>query len=497
VRTDFLGAAYASRSLPLACQTLVNLIFEPAPPGSAYEGMFYGTPGLKLWATLGTGPIRGMDKAGGYLWVVTGTALYRVSPSGAVTTVTNIPGTGRCHVIHNDTQLIVMHAVGWTVVTLSTLAVATPANAPLTAQGTYQDAYAVFPNANGTYGWSAIGNAGSIDPLDFASAEAQPDPIIAVLSDHRELWLFGDETTEIAQTSGSADLVFTRTAMMEHGCAAKYSPAKADNTVFWVGRDANGQGVVFRADGYTPSRISTFALESAMAGYTISEAWGYCYQQGGHTFYVLTFPEATWFFDVATNRWTQWAYKEPVSGDLKRHRGNAYAFFAGLHLVGDWENGRIYQLDLDTFTDNGVRILRERTWAVIEAGGPLIRHDRLELMGEAGVGIPGRVPGTVTLRDENDQPVLDELGYPLLDESDVDIADPGADPVVRLDWTDDGSRTWSNPRELRIGRLGEFRRRAITRRLGRSRSRVYRLRTDEPVRIAWYGVTLDANVGNR
>ena len=371
---------------------------------------------------------------------------------------------------HNDTQLAVMHEEGWHVVTLSTLGIGAVPGAPTTAQGTYQDSYIVFPNTNGTYGWTAIDNAQSLDALNFASAEAQPDPVIAVLSDHRELWLFGVTTTEIAQTSGDADLAFTRTAMLEYGCCAKYSPAKSDETVFWLGRNENGQGIVFIAQGYSPSRISTHALENAMAGYgDLSTAWGYCYQQNGHTFYVLTFPgHATWAFDASSRRWTQLPYRNTTTGAMEQHRGNAYMFLGGKHIVGDYENGNLYQLDLDTYTDNGAPIERERAWAVIQNEGKWLRHDRLEVFAEMGVGLDGMTPPT-----------------------------PGADPTWFLDWSDDGCRTWSSGRQLSIGLLGNFRNRAFTRRLGLSRNRVYRLRTSAPVKLSIYGVDLDATASGK
>lgn len=466
--TNFLGAAYESRSLPLAGQTLVNLFFEPAPPGSAEEGMYYGAPGLSMWAEVGSGPIRGELTASGYGWVVTGDELYRVSPSGATMLVGEVPGEGRVCLVNNDTQIVVMHSGGWHVVTIADLAYGAVPNAPTTAQGTYQDSYIVFPNANGTYGWTDIGNAQSLDALNFASAEAQPDPIIAVLSDHRELWLFGETTTEIAQTSGDSDLVFTRTAMLEHGCAAKHTPAKSDNTVFWLGRDPNGRGVVFRADGYSPARISTYALETHIAGYgDISDAWGYCYQQNGHTFYVLTFPgRATWAYDAGTKRWTRLAYRNTSTGELEQHRGNAYMFLGGQHIVGDYETGKLYELDLDAYTDDGDPIYRERAWSVISDNGNFIKHHRLELMGEMGVGLDG-------------SPTI------------------GADPKWSLDWSDDGCRTYGNKRDLHMGRIGEFDNRSVARRLGLSRRRVYRISTAEPVKVAVYGAALQATVMRR
>jgi hypothetical protein len=432
--------------------------------------MFYNAPGCKLWATVGTGPIRGEHYAGGYGWVVSGSTLYRVATDGTTTTVGTIPGTGRVCMVHNDTQLAVMHSAGWEAVTLSTLSIGSVSGAPTTAQGTFQDSYVAFPLENGTYGWTAIDNLQSIDPLDFASAEAQPDPIVAVLSDHRELWLFGEATTEIAQTSGDADLVFTRTAIMEYGCIAKYSPAKSDNTVLWLGRNEDGDGTVFRADGYSPSRISTHALENAMRGYgDLSQAWGYCYQQNGHTFYVLTFPGyATWSFDLSCQRWTQLTYLNTTTGNREQHRGNAYMFLGGKHIVGDYVNGNLYQLDLDTYTDNGNPIERERAWAVISNNGKWLRHNTLQLFAEMGVGLDGITSPT-----------------------------PGADPKWTLDWSDDGCRTWSNARQIALGLIGAFRNRGFLRRLGLSRYRVYRLRTSEPVKLSVYGVDLDATASSR
>lgn len=432
--------------------------------------MFYNTPGCKPWITVGTGPIRGEHYAANYGWVVSGAALYRIAPAGTITYVGAIPGSGRVHMEHNDTQLAVMHSAGWEVVTIATLGIGSVADAPTTAQGTYQDSYVVFPNTNGTYGWTAIDDAQSLDALNFASAEAQPDPIVSVLSDHRELWLFGETTTEIAQTSGDADLVFTRTAILEYGCCAKYSPAKSDETIFWLGRNEDGQGTVFRAEGYSPSRISTHALENAIAGYgDISTAHGYCYQQNGHTVYVLTFPDyATWAFDASNQRWTQLSYRNTVTGEREQHRGNAYMFLGGKHIVGDYETGALYQLDLDTYTDNGNPIERERAWAVIQNEGKWLRHNKLQLFGEMGVGLDGITSPT-----------------------------PGADPQWALDWSDDGCRTWSSVRQIAMGLLGAFRNRGFVRRLGLSRARVYRLRTADPVKISIYGAELDATASDR
>jgi hypothetical protein len=357
-----------------------------------------------------------------------------------------------------------MHSAGWRAVTLATNAIADVAGAPTTAQGTVHDNYIVFPLENGTFGWTDVGNAIAIDALSFASDEGQPDPTVAVKSTSGQVWNFGTETLEIRSTTSDSDAPFARVAIVDYGTAAKHSPACTDNTVFFLGRNAKGQGCVYRAEGYTPSRISTFALEDAIEGYTIDDAYGECFQLGGHSFYLLTFPEASWLYDISNGRWTQWAYRNPLTGDLERHRANTVTFHAGETYVGDYASGKVYRLDLDTYTDNGDLIYRERTFAVIEAENRWVRHVRLELLAEMGVGL-------------NDG--------------------QGSDPIVLLRWSDPGGLVWSNDRELHIGRIGKFRNRAETKRLGLSRNRVYQLRMTDPVKVAWYGVNLDANVGTR
>lgn len=141
-----------------------------------------------------------------------------------------------------------------------------------------------------------------------------------------------------------------------------------------------------------------------------------------------------------------------MTGAREQHRAGCYLYLNGTHYVGDYANGNLYALDLDTFTDNGALIERERAWSVIESENRWIRHNRLELICEMGVGLNGAtLPGTILVLDENGAPILDEIGYPVRDEADPDLPSPGGDPRWLLDWSDDGCHTWSNTRDLYIG----------------------------------------------
>jgi hypothetical protein len=237
-----------------------------------------------------------------------------------------------------------------------------------------------------------------------------------------------------------------------------------DNGLFWLGKDARGQGVVYRANGYTGQRISTHAVEWQIQQYgNLSDAIGYTYQQDGHSFYVLIFPSAntTWVYDVATQAWHERAGW--VNGEFTRHRSNCQVFFNSKVVVGDYEDGRIYAFDLDYYQDDDQIQRWYRTWRALPTGANNLKrtaHHSLQIDLESGVGI--------------------NLGQ-------------GDDPQVMLRWSDDGGHTWSNEHWAPIGKIGEYYRRVFFRRLGMTlklRDRVYELSMTDPVKTAIMGAEL-------
>lgn len=468
-KSAFLGAAYSLRSLPLSAQTAINIYVEPNEAGQGEPGGFYGTPGLDRITTFATNGHRASIVAGGALYVVVGNTVYKRTAAGVETTIGTLPNsTGPVRMAENGLQVGIAHPDGWHVVTLATGVMAAVTGAPALSDISFIDNYGVGANANGTYSWTALADFTSVDALSFASAEGAPDRIVRTLADHRELWLFGTSTVEVAVVVSDPDLPFQRTAFIEQGIWAPASAAKEDNSVFWLGRNEKGQGIVYRAQGYVPQRVSTFAIEQAIQTYASPElATAYTYQQDGHHFYVLNFAEATWALDINTGLWHQRAYRNTATGELGRHRAETHALFNGQHVVGDCADGRLYALDLDTFTDDGAPIYRERTWAQLESENKWIRHNRGELIAEMGVGLDGAPSGD------------------------------GADPQVWLQWSDDGGRNWGNSHNRSLGRLGQFRARAEWRRLGRSRARYYRLWTSAAVRIGWRAFNLDMEVASK
>jgi hypothetical protein len=380
----------------------------------------------------------------------------------------------------------------------------------------------------------------SVDPLDFASAEGSPDGLVSLTVSNREIWLFGTNSTEVWYDAGTADFPLQRIqgASNELGCTAPYSVAKMDNTVFWLGADARGRGMVYRANGYVGQRISTHAVEWHIQQYgNLSDAIGYTYQQDGHSFYVLIFPQAntTWVYDLATQAWHERAGWD--NGEFTRHRSNCQMAFNNEIVVGDFENGNIYAFDLDVYADNGDIQRWLRSWRALPPGqNTLLRttHHSLQLDCETGVGL-AQYPaydaedliaenGDLLIAEYVQNDITTESGEELTTEAgdgfeliadtpDYPIpfvppmyltttsypAAPGYNPQVMMRWSDDGGHTWSNEHWTSIGLIGNYGKRAFWRRLGMTlkiRDRVYEVSGTDAVKIAIMGAELRASLTN-
>ena len=78
-KSPILGSAYVARSVNAADNRMVNLFPEIIPEGGKEPAFLSRAPGLRLLATVGDGPVRGLWPFGVNLYVVSGTKLYKRS----------------------------------------------------------------------------------------------------------------------------------------------------------------------------------------------------------------------------------------------------------------------------------------------------------------------------------------------------------------------------------------------------------------------------------
>lgn len=320
----------------------------------------------------------------------------------------------------------------------------------------YVDGYFVWSQADSAQFFICnLYNGTVIDALDFATAESDPSKLRRVIVSHRELVLLKDNRIEVWANTGAFPFPFERIpgAVIERGTAAGMSAAVLDSSVFWLGDDR----IVYRSQGYQPVRISEHWLEEAIRTGDVSDAYGMTYTQGGHAFYVLTFPtlDFTVVYDCATTKWHHRQSGTSLDKTIWRVRCIAKAFgkfFAGI------DNGHVCEIDMDHFLEAGQPIRRVGRTPPIFADGARVRMSEAELECELGVG---RTAGQ------------------------------GVNPKVMVRVSDDGGKSWGNERQASIGRTGETGTRALVRRLGSFRQRTLEFAISDPVKVALYGFRVE------
>lgn len=479
VYPGFIGPAYRSQSIAAAGDQLINLYPEILESKGASQAVFYGTPGLRRFLTFPTFPVRGSTSLPGassdYCYAVAGDTLYRVNGANDYTSLgTGLPralpgGTSPVSMQTNGEQVAIAIAGQLWVYANGTLAQIDPDVVPGAGLVSYCDGYFIV-NVPGTNKFfiSGLFDATSWAALDFGGKTGFPDLIVGQTCDHRELWLFGSRTTEIFWNSGNPNFPWERLQgpFIQSGLAAPMSLSRIDNTHFWLGQDERGSRMFWRADGYTPKRISTFAIEYALSTYErVDDAIAYSYQEKGHTDYVVSFPtvtsglnasSATWVYDASNELWHQRDYLDPQFALSQRVRGQNHCFAFGLHLVGDWENGNLYEQSTNIYTDDisnesQVRIRRLRRAPHLIKEHQRIFYPGLELHIQQGV-VPQDLQPSFSLRKSND-----------------------------------GGFTWSNYLTAQAGLVGEYRKRLLWRRLGNSRDTVFEVSSDDPMEHCWIG----------
>jgi hypothetical protein len=330
------------------------------------------------------------------------------------------------------------------------------------------DNYFVYNKPNSQL-WAASDLLSPItDPLSFASKDGSPDDLVSIIVDRREVYLLGEMSSEVWINSGAVPFPFTRIpgTSTQQGIAAQWSMSRMGNSFAYVSKNNRGEAMVVRMNGYFPERISTHAVETTLVNQNVSDAVAWTYQLEGHEVYVVSFPSVgenglTWAYDNTTGLWHKWLYRNNQN-QFERHRGNCCAFFNQQVLVGDYENGKIYQLSRNYYTDDGQPIRRIRRAPHLVSDLQRQYFHELQIQFQPGVGLS---------------------------------TGQGEDPQAMLRWSNDGGSTWSNEYWTSIGKQGKYQNRAIWRRLGWSRDKIFEVSISDPVKAVIVSANLKAEAG--
>lgn len=423
MRIPFIGGAYSGRSSSIDTQSLVNFYVEGDPKDTRTPKYAVPRGGLNQVMTIGSGQGRALYAFNdSLLFAIVGTGFYLINPVTYTATLkgTLATSTGRCIMIDNGAnnghQVMIVDGSGngyvydtnaGTFVQLTNATNGWPTGMSGKTTLTWQDGYGIFNQpGTGEFWWSLAYGFNTIPGLNFATAEASPDNLVAVISDGTKLFLYGYRTTEVWYDAGLQNQAFVRIpgAVFPVGIAGPYALCCVDNSIVFLGITPSGQARLFQQRGAgIPEAVSEVSLswnfttmlaQEQAAG---TDIFLLTFETQGHAFVVITFPTAnvTYVWDVFTREWSTWQTFNGTSQGA--WSPIAHAFFAGgasndkngLHFFLDLSGNLLSYSDSNT-TDNTQPITRIIQSPHLYGLNKRIRLGRLELMlGSATTGNQG------------------------------------------------------------------------------------------------------------
>lgn len=481
----WLYGSYSARSGASDAERTINMYLELVQSGSGKSrATLYGTPGLAPFIStidhttplvLPGGPCIGIYSTffndSDHVVAVSGSNLYEITEDGNYLFKFALSvGSDRIISFADNGRGTISIATGaalymFDVTTGVTILINTVNGAPIVASSTvFIDGYffALVAHDNKVFA-SDVDDPYTWVDLNYIIKDGASGQLVAIASDHLQLWVMSRLNGEIYYDAGKPPpgFPFSRIqgGFIQYGLASHVAMINMQDGLFWLGRTTGGQYVAYRNSGYSAIRISDHATESAWNDYgDVGTVYSSYYLQDGHEFFRLDFPTVdgglghTWVYDTATQVWHERLYWNSPMGQWEANPARFICFAWNMYIAADYRNGNIYIQSLDTLTDNGANIRRVRV------GSPLARtmnwnqFHEFQLDMQMGIGVP-------------------DTGQ-------------GADPIVILEFSDDGGYTWSNEIPCSIGREGNTKARAMWRRLGKSRDRVFRVTITDPIQIA-------------
>ena len=485
---EFCGGFYQALAPVMAADQAVNLYTETRQVAGSVKQMFmFGTPGMKLFATVATAGNRGWFSQDGRTFTVVGGTLYEVNVELVTTTsrgsITDdglpvffasngaggdeigIVGAGELKVLDLVTNVL-------------SAAIALPFSNPVMI--TFLDGYGLINEEDTPIVWfSALEDLTTWDALDFFTRSNTSDNIIGIATVKDRVACLGSKTTTWYYDSGDADTPFVpypgttvQTGLLYPALLGSYN-----DELFFVAQSERGQIRVARMQDTQVQTISTPPIDRFLAGATtLADAELLIYYQDGHAFVTVTAPSAqqdlqSACYDITEGLWHFRAGFDSTTGKYTRWRARGSAVEGRQVFVGDYANGNLYTLDLETYADDltssTTTILKaERATPYASAIPQWLFIHSIQLLAQAGVGLSG--------------------------------SGQGSDPMVQLEISRDGAQTWIDCGLAALGLLGQYVTRTIWRRLGRVRADLFvvRVTQTDPVQRAWGpGLFMDIESG--
>lgn len=485
MRLPLVGPAYESTYTDVNSQKCINFFTSSAGPGGRGDNGSALVPssGLSVLIDLTGSELRCVTEYKDLIYAVVDDKVYKVTVNiaaetavkeeiGTITTST----TGTVKAATNPTQIAWVDGSGTGYIYTpgsDTFATINSSDSDFTGGDSivFLDSYFIVndPGTDQIY-TSASNNGNSWDPLDVGTAESLPDLIQALETSKGELWVFGEDTTEIWYNAANASGIplSPRDGLeIRIGCGAANSVVRIDDLVIWL----DNRGYIVQSNvspfvrdnnsGYDLQVISTEAISAEILSYsTWNDAIACTYKDKGHLMYAITFPTAkkTWVYDYTMKMWHERVWANLISGDPEHHLVQYATTLQNLQICGGLRSGKLYLMKPDVYQEDSVTISRTRTTA------PVYEPEVYGLIG------------------------IDNLSIRLT----TGLASQGDEPEISMRYSNDGGFNWSDETlAVSTGATGDYAKRVDWNRLGVSREWLFEFVVTENVDFSMIDATID------
>lgn len=430
---------------------LINAYAESLGKDGKAPFAVYNTPGLRRWDNGNyTGGTRDLIELNNNALIgILGNEIVSFDQGGISTTLTTISGSGRVMTSINRAatpQITILSSAGQ-VFTLAAGVLSSfgDSDLPSPISTDYLSGFTVYGIADGRMFASDLENSTSVAADAFGIARGNSSRLVRALANAGFLYAMKEKSTEIWQPDPAlAGAAFPFSPVQQNidiGLGARFSPAPLQRGLAWV--DDEGQ-VRLGRDG-AAERISSHSVERAIEDLSQADReaiYGFVHTHQGHEAYVLTASEWTWIYDSLTKEWY-----ERQSYGRNNWRVNSHVTFNKQHIVGTADNGGLYVIDSATYADAGESQVSEIWCAQSHRFPAPMKVNSLEVDIISGVGLN-------TGNEHDDEPLL------------------------MVDYSDDGGHSFKGERRAKIGRMGNYRQKLRLNRWGRvdEKGRIWRFR---------------------
>jgi hypothetical protein len=460
---NLTGGTYKHKSLSVSAQNTINFLPQLVDdPITKNKYILNSWVGQKLFATaIGVG--RGMFYHKSLMYRVCGNTLYSVNSNGVHLDLGSIPGTNKCIIDALDDYIIIIADRRAFVWDGSSLTEITDSDLQSPDSVTVINKQAIFDGDNDQFGTSNVGDPFTINGLNYATAESKSDNLVRVYAFEQTVYMLGEISIEQWWNSGVGKPPFdpVQGTAINVGLGGILGICNNKDYIYIFGSDKR----IYKLKGSSKLEITNDVLVEEFAKYSSTDdvrLW--CMDINGQDYLVACFPTGnkTYVYPEG-GQWFQWSSGTHGS----RNRADGYVKAYDKHLVEDYQNGNIYELDFDIYNENGEIIVRQRDSAPLDSAifglaGKKVTMNKLILNIEAGVGL---------------------------------ISGQGSDPVVMLSFSDDGGKTFSTERWGTIGKLGKFKWSVEWNCLGSFYNRIIRIKVSDPVYYCIRDCVADIEIG--